>query len=304
MSNLWQSSDWKAFQESRGHKAHWLDFEQGKALMIIHESGYGIRYGYIPRGPQEPISEITHQDHEMLSNMAHKHKLTFVRIDPTQQLKLTKYLKRKESHSPQPTHTRILDISRSEEDILKQMKRKGRYNIQLAEKKELELESGKSTELVSRFYKLLNSTTQRDGFHAHDEEYYQKFVKHISSSEVLMLKKGSDDLAAMILIKDKPQSIYYYGASSSQNRELMAPYLLQWEAIKRSKASGAVRYDLLGIAPKEASSDHPWKGITQFKNKFGGEEVNYPAAKDLVFNPWRYHWFLILKGIQAVLKRR
>jgi len=89
--------------------------------------------------------------------------------------------------------------------------------------------------------------------------------------------------------------IYYYGASDNHYRKVMAPYLLQWEAIKESKKRGCKYYDFLGIAP-EGAVNHPWAGVTQFKGKFGGEVVDYPKAKDLVLKPFWYFLYKLRKG--------
>jgi lipid II:glycine glycyltransferase (peptidoglycan interpeptide bridge formation enzyme) len=76
--------------------------------------------------------------------------------------------------------------------------------------------------------------------------------------------------------------IYYYGASDYEHRALMAPYLLQWKAMKQCKEAGCTRYDLLGIAPPDAPEDHPWQGISRFKEKFGGEIITYPPERQII----------------------
>jgi lipid II:glycine glycyltransferase (peptidoglycan interpeptide bridge formation enzyme) len=78
--------------------------------------------------------------------------------------------------------------------------------------------------------------------------------------------------------------IYYYGASSYEHRNLMAPYLLQWEAMRLCKKSGCDHYDLLGISAPD-SVDDPWAGISDFKRKFGGTVITYPPEQTLVLRP-------------------
>jgi lipid II:glycine glycyltransferase (peptidoglycan interpeptide bridge formation enzyme) len=65
----------------------------------------------------------------------------------------------------------------------------------------------------------------------------------------------------------------------------MGPYLLQWEALRHCKAQGCRTYDLLGIAPPDAPEDHPWAGISAFKEKFGGRIVAYPSEQVIVLRP-------------------
>jgi lipid II:glycine glycyltransferase (peptidoglycan interpeptide bridge formation enzyme) len=58
--------------------------------------------------------------------------------------------------------------------------------------------------------------------------------------------------------------------------ESRANYLLKWEAIRSSREAGATSYDLWGLATG---------GIAHFKTGFGGREVQYIGAWDLVLSP-------------------
>jgi lipid II:glycine glycyltransferase (peptidoglycan interpeptide bridge formation enzyme) len=58
--------------------------------------------------------------------------------------------------------------------------------------------------------------------------------------------------------------------------ESRANYLLKWEAIRSSRELGATSYDLWGLATG---------GIAHFKTGFGGREVRYIGAWDLVLDP-------------------
>jgi lipid II:glycine glycyltransferase (peptidoglycan interpeptide bridge formation enzyme) len=57
--------------------------------------------------------------------------------------------------------------------------------------------------------------------------------------------------------------------------ESRANYLLKWEAIRSSREAGATSYDLWGLATG---------GIAHFKTGFGGREVQYIGAWDLVLS--------------------
>jgi lipid II:glycine glycyltransferase (peptidoglycan interpeptide bridge formation enzyme) len=54
-----------------------------------------------------------------------------------------------------------------------------------------------------------------------------------------------------------------------------ANYLLKWEAIRSSREQGATTYDLWGLAHA---------GIAHFKTGFGGREIAYIGAWDLVLD--------------------
>jgi lipid II:glycine glycyltransferase (peptidoglycan interpeptide bridge formation enzyme) len=67
-----------------------------------------------------------------------------------------------------------------------------------------------------------------------------------------------------------------YGGMTSVGAATRANYLLKWEAIRSSRAAGATSYDLWGLATG---------GIAHFKTGFGGREVRYIGAWDLVMDP-------------------
>jgi lipid II:glycine glycyltransferase (peptidoglycan interpeptide bridge formation enzyme) len=67
-----------------------------------------------------------------------------------------------------------------------------------------------------------------------------------------------------------------YGGMTEAGADSRANYLLKWEAIRSSKEAGASTYDLWGLAHA---------GIAHFKTGFGGREVAYVGAFDLVLDP-------------------
>jgi lipid II:glycine glycyltransferase (peptidoglycan interpeptide bridge formation enzyme) len=299
---LWQTPEWEQFQKSLGHKTTRID----RFLMLKFPLFAGMRYGYIPRGPVFLNDEKSDEFFNDLLHYAKKKKFVFVRMDPEKTIPIPKKIPWRKSHSPQPETTLILNLDLSEEDLLKQMKRKGRYNINLAEKKGVIVKRAQNLEeqkeYGSIFFRLLKETTQRDAFTGHDEHYYQSMLKELPMSEIFLAFYNETPVSGAICTFQSEKAIYYYGASSSQYREVMAPYLLQWEAIKEAKKRGCKEYDFLGIAPEDAGPEHPWKGITEFKSKFGGTVVHYPPAQDLIFRPFWYKMYRLMKRIQKMIK--
>lgn len=189
--------------------------------------------------------------------------------------------------SPRHVHaqaTRILDLHHSEEQILAQMHQKGRYNIGVARKHGIEVVEG-SVNDIDTFYALLRSTGGRDGFKISQKSHYTRFLSDLRGSFMLLAKHQGTPIAGLIGVQWGAMGIYYYGASSYEHRHLMAPYLVQWEAIRRCKAKGCTHYDLLGISPEPAPANDPWLGISDFKRKFGGMVVTYPQEQTLVLRP-------------------
>ena len=167
-------------------------------------------------------------------------------------------------------YTAIIDLSQSEDKILARMKPKGRYNIKLAWKKRVNvIDVEKKDKNIEQFYNLLKQTTSRDKFNWNSLEYYKIFLETISYSKLLLAYVDDVVVAGWIFtFEEWGVSIYYYWASTSDKnyRNLMAPYLLQWEAIKIAKSMSSIIYDFLWVAsPNEIDSPLSW--VTDFKKK-------------------------------------
>jgi lipid II:glycine glycyltransferase (peptidoglycan interpeptide bridge formation enzyme) len=217
----------------------------------------------------------------------------------------------------QPARTIVLDLDKSEEDLLKAMKPKTRYNIRLAGRRGVQVRRGVTTQDLLAFYSLLKVTGERDEFGIHDLPYYEEMWKVFGpegdNSALLLLadhpeenERAEGPVAGLLALKFGPEAIYMYGASANRGREHMPTYLLQWEAIRWAKEQGCALYDFWGIpdppAEGEAEEVSPTntrsglRGVYWFKKGFGGREVEYPGAYDYVYNPLLYRVWMRWRG--------
>lgn len=146
--------------------------------------------------------------------------------------------------------TRLLDLKKNEEELLSDMKQKGRYNIKLAEKSGCVAKRVDATlQNIDIFYTMLQDTTARDGFSGNKKEYYLRLLDGRTHPQegLYFVYFENRVIAAAILTITGNTAIYYYGASVSdtESRKVMAPYLLQWEMIRASKGAGCTIYDFL-----------------------------------------------------------
>jgi lipid II:glycine glycyltransferase (peptidoglycan interpeptide bridge formation enzyme) len=201
--------------------------------------------------------------------------------------------------------TVILDIDNTEESILSNMKAKWRYNIRLAQKKGVTVrDEGK--ESLQTFYNLYAQTAKRDGISIHPFSYYETlfdcFERWKDSGDRIMLwvaRYQSEALAAIITVHHGDRATYLYGASSSENRNLMPAYALQWAAIQAAKADSCVEYDFFGIPPDD-NPDHPLAGLYLFKTGFGGKVVHRVGSVDFPSRPLLYRIFRLLEAARIL----
>ena len=172
------------------------------------------------------------------------------------------------------------------------MKPKTRYNIRLAEKKGVVIEEDNSDEAFEEFQKLTQETTSRQHFFAHGRKYRKlmwETMRSAGMAHLLIARLPQQPvLSTWVLFFFNGTGYYPYGASSSQNRELMASNLLAWEALKLAKKSGCKMFDFWGSLGPEPDTKDPWYGFHKFKEGYGGNLTEFVGTWDLVLNPIIY----------------
>ncbi|MEA2097672.1 MAG: peptidoglycan bridge formation glycyltransferase FemA/FemB family protein [Patescibacteria group bacterium] len=341
------------------------------ALIVKYDLPFGRSYFYCPRGPVIDESRIKNQESRILDflfseikKIAKKEKSLFLRFDPpiemndcwfygperlwNQNAKLlqksstvpkglwSQHNNLKKSPSEiQPRDTLFLDLTKSEEELLKEMKQKTRYNIRLAKRKELRIrnyESGITNqecfkEKFEEFWKLVEETSARDKFKSHNKNYYWKMLKNLGKmqkapqpvrcggameptklqAKLYFAEYGNKIIATNIVLFFGEIAVYLHGASSNEYRNVMAPYLLQWQQILDAKKAGCKKYDFWGISSKSQIQSanwrtkfNNWSGITRFKKGFSGYEKNYIGAYDLILDNIGYPIYKIVHKVKSL----
>lgn len=315
-----QSWDWGEFQLSVGNRPVRLVFkEAGEVVAKIqgfsHKLGFGLRYFYAPR-----VFIARDEELKLFFDQLKQLGFIFARVELKKNILLEDesfYL----VPNRQPQHTLILDLTKTEDELMAGMHSKTRYNINLAERKQVVVKKEKDIDI---FWELNKQTTGRDGFKSHGKNYYEKMLQ-LDFVYQLTAYVGEVAIGSIILIKHNNTATYLHGASSNEHRNFMAPYLLQWEGIKLAKELGCTEYDFWGVAPSvdnkkqgagnneresvnkyqgtyfhnyEWIADHKWTGITRFKAGFGGEAVSYPNAVEIGLQPLKYKLFRLARRLK------
>lgn len=210
----------------------------------------------------------------------------FLRVETRYEFGSVKLGGRKSKECYLPRNTLMINLEAKIENILAQMKQKGRYNILQAEKAGVYVRKADESEL-DNFYEMLIETAERDGFHLHDKEFYSAFLELLGGkARLYVAHKENEFLGGMLVTHFGDTATYYFGASGGAHRRSMAPYALQWFAMQEAKTAGMKHYDFLGIAPEgKAGKKHVLAGVTQFKTRFGGKRVAYETARVFVYRP-------------------
>ena len=217
-------------------------------------------------------------------------------------------------HAIQPRSTIWLDLTGEPDDWLARMKQKTRYNIRLAGRRGIAIREGREADLPA-FFRLMRETAERDGFAHHSEEYYIEGFRVLvggGMARLLLATYEERILAGLLVAAFGDNAWYLWGASSSEERQRMPNYLLQWEAMRWAKSQGCRAYDLWGIPDEAGRSPEAFShtvaerrgglwGVYRFKQGWGGEVVRYIGAWDKVYSPIWYRLYLLGLRLQ---KRR
>ncbi len=220
-----------------------------------------------------------------------------------------KIVKAKKNH--QPAQVIIMDLAGSEEEILKDMKSKTRYNIRLSQKKGVEVFETRKKEDIEVFCDLLEETAKREKITNHPRRHYHDLLNKIDKNftKLYIAKYEEKILSGAIVSYYGNVAAYLHGASSDEHRNVMSPFDLHWKIIQDSKARGFEKYDLGGVkliekedkwTPKEGS----WQGISRFKLGFCPkcQPVEFPGCWDVILNLAKYRLYKILQAIKDLRK--
>jgi lipid II:glycine glycyltransferase (peptidoglycan interpeptide bridge formation enzyme) len=312
--SLWQSLEWKRYQEALGREIRiYVSVEEERifasALVVIDRTSFGFSVWNVPRGPLacgmengkslDATRDRWKMEHDVLLRIiedARKDRCLAIYFSPPREFSMINFQFpiRPSSRHEQPEATRLIDLTLPDEEILRQMKPKGRYNISVAEKHGISVTPSRD---IGAFHRLLKLTSQRDRFGILPKSHYEAFLESLPGSFLLLasLPPNPEPIAGLLGVVWRNIGIYYYGASSYAFRALMAPYALQWAAMQHCKILGCTSYDLLGIVPPSPPTPSPhgggatgwgkWAGISTFKEKFGGTAVTYPPEQQFALRP-------------------
>lgn len=293
-----------------------------RALVILHQLPLVGNYFFLPRGPifDKKISEADLEKQLFqLMEKAKELNIGWLRIEPQSTVdwirmkkifeKKYQIVKSKKNH--EPIQTLILNLDKTLEKLLAEMKPKTRYNLRLAEKKGVKIVFSKEKAVVEDFLALLEVTAKRDGIKNHNKCHYRKLIEVGGESVELVLGKvGNETVCGAILILFGNRAIYLHGASSNRHREKMATYLLQWEMIKLAQKRGCRIYDFFGVkvlSQKDEKGEYQplggsWKGITRFKLGFSPTEglEEYPGCYDVILNKKKYFLYRIIQKLKSL----
>jgi lipid II:glycine glycyltransferase (peptidoglycan interpeptide bridge formation enzyme) len=252
-------------------------------------------FGYIPMGPA-----LTEENVKSLIRSGKKINAIGIRVEPNiKRAELTNFQFSIFNQYFRPGRnlfkpkTFILDLTKSEEELLKNMHPKGRYNIKVAQKHNVSVRLSVSDKDFEKYLDLMfGGTTKRQKIYAHGRDYHRLMWQSLKEKMAhLFVAEYKNNIIAAAMIFTFRDGIYYaYGASALEHKEVMAPTLLLWQVMLWGKQSKYRFFDLWGA--------EEGKGFSRFKEQFGGELVELAGTFDLPGNDFLYPLFRLAEEIR------
>lgn len=303
-ANFLQSPSYGKMNELLGNKVIVEDFDgKGYALMVARTAKRG-KYLEIPCGPLTDWQDTKNREEILarIKQIAEQEKCVFVRIRPQlmanpENLAILSNLGLKKSPMHLAAeHTVMIDLNKSEEELLADMRRQTRYEVRRAEKLGIKVITDNSEEMFKEFHKVQADTAKRQNFVPPNLKTLlaEKEAFHENATIYVAETAEGKKIAYGLIIHDGEEGDYYEAASTQLNRKMPGAYALLWQAMRDLKKQGRSRFNLWGIAPA-GQPNHRYAGVTTFKTGFGGEVVEYVPAHDLVITKIGYLKDLIVE---------
>jgi lipid II:glycine glycyltransferase (peptidoglycan interpeptide bridge formation enzyme) len=312
-AHILQSAAWGELKSAFGWQPERVQVGAAGAQVLFRKLPFGLSIAYLPKGPLGTGWERLWPE---IDRLCRARGAIVLKVEPDGWEKDEAALAagligfRSGGVPVQPRRTVVVSLEGPEGDWLERMKQKTRYNIRLAERKQVRVCASSD---VNAFYALMQMTGSRDGFGVHSLAYYARAYTLFAASgkaALLMAEYESRPLAGLMVFCAGQRAWYLYGASSDEERSRMPTYLLQWEAMRWAAAQGCTQYDLWGVpdcdeaeleAQFERRQDGLW-GVYRFKRGFGGQLLRAAQTWEKVYIPAMYslyRWWIARRGEAA-----
>ncbi len=317
-----QSYEWGQFREKTNVKVIRRGiFEKEKLVsgfqLTIHKiPRTNFTIGYLPKGTL-PTKEIIDE----LRDIGKEERCIFIQLEPNVIKSINgsttkdgnwNYAKlglKEAAHPLFTKYTFILDLTKSEEDLLKDMHAKSRYNIKVAQKHGVQVTEDNSDKAFKAYWRLTEETTKRQKFYAHTKQYHKfqwetfshKMTTDALSSHIFTATYEGKVLTTLLFFVYHDTLYYPYGASSNDHRNVMHSNLAMWEGIRFGQKLGLKKFDMWGAMGPNADQKDPWFGFHNFKQKFGPDHIEFLGSYDLVINPLLYQSYKLADKLRWMI---
>ena len=251
---------------------------------------------YVPRGPIVQDNQKDEFLHELSNFVKSRYHSVSLTIEPdTEEFTVPKGWV-KASNRILPSQTVILDLNRSESELLADMAKKTRQYIRKSAAEAIQIKTIKTKEDLTKCLDIYKDTAKRAKFALHSYQYYVDVFDRLGDhSPVFAVYVEGQPIAFLWLAISADTAFELYGGVNELGQQLRVNYALKWHAIQKCKEWGLTRYDFGGLIEG---------GVSTFKMGWTEKEVELAGTFDRPLSPFYELWVsglpLAKKTIQKI----
>ena len=258
------------------------------------------RFAYVPRGP------VVKGEHaaDLLNGIAERVKSEYSPVALSVEPDGVGFEKpegwQRSVNKVLPAETIVLDLKKSESDLLAVMAKKTRQYIRKSAADGVTIKQVKNLQDLNACLDIYESTSSRAQFNVHSRQYYLDVYQLMGDhSPVFAAYSGGEPIAFLWMAISADVAFELYGGVNEVGQELRANYALKWHVIRKMKEWGLRTYDFGGFVEG---------GVTIFKQGWAEEETVLAGTFDKPLSPTYVLWSKILpfakKTVQTIRKKR
>lgn len=301
-NNILQSEAWEKFLNDEGDQTFRIKNKNYSAMCVLKTTPLG-NYLFLPYGPNLESEKDLKPALKEISKLAREHNAFFIRIEPTLELssKTIEANNLKKSKDINPRHTVVIDLTLSEDELLKNMQKKKRQIYHNYKKRGVSIRQSDNPKEIKIFLDFYSTLTEKRGFNAHDDKYLARQINYDFTKLYIAEHEGKPIGAAMVY-DDETTRYYAYAADSEEHKKLATGVAILAQTIFDAKNEGKTCFDFWGATTSKDPKD-PWYGFTQYKLSYGGQIKSYAGTYDFVLNPTKYNFYKILRKINRIKRK-
>lgn len=292
---------WGELKQAHGWRADRLVMiDDGKivagASVLIKKLPWPFRsLAYIPRGPiagDNNRSELLETVYQFITKKYHSVAVT---IEPDMiDFQAPKSWAKSANHIL-PAATILLDLTKSEDDLMSDMAKKTRQYIRKSSSGDFQIKMIKNKNELGKCLDIYHQTATRAGFPLHSDEYYYDVFSKLGDHSPVFAAYIDDQPIAFLWLAISADTAYeLYGGMNEDGQRMRANYALKWHAIKKCQEWGLTRYDFGGLLDG---------GVTTFKMGWATGETRLAGTFDRPASALYIVWLKGLPLLKAVMRR-
>lgn len=287
---------WGEVKAKHGWRTDRIKVGQGGAQLLIRRlpKPFGSLV-YIPRGPFGAVLTDETLREELLDYVKTTYKPLLVTVEPDTAEPLSWEGWRKSSNRILLARTAVMDLTKSDEELLVVMSKKTRQYIRKSAGEGIVVRLARNTSDIKDCLAIYKQTAKRAGFSLHDDKYYFDIFEQLGdSSPVFMAQKDDVTVAFLWPIITPEVAFELYGGMNDEGQELRANYHLKWSVIQDMKQRGIKRYDVNGLLND---------GVSAFKQGFIPDETIMSGTYDKPMSVLYPVWSILLPAVKKVVQK-